>query len=66
MLSVDLFKTFIEYHSDAIDSVAQALQLTFLWHEQSCTCLFRRMRKMKSIDWYHAIQQTRLQLDLAK
>jgi hypothetical protein len=53
-------------HIDAIDSVAQALQLTFLWREQPCTCLFRRMRKMKSIDWYHAIQQVRLQSGLAK
>ena len=53
-------------HIDAIDSAAQALQITFLWHEQSCTCLFRRMRKTKSIDWYHAIQQVRLQSGLAK
>lgn len=51
---------------DAIDSVAQALQLTFLYREQPCTCLFRRMQKMKSIDWYHAIQQVRLQSGLAK
>jgi len=53
-------------HIDAIDSVAQALQLTFLWREQPCICLFRRMRKLKSIDWYHAIQKTRLQSGLAK
>jgi len=53
-------------HIDAIDSVAQALQLTFLWHEQPCTCLFRRMKKIKPIDWYHVIQQTRLQSGLAK
>jgi hypothetical protein len=53
-------------HIDAIDSVAQALQLTFLWGDQPCTCLFRRMRKMKAIDWYHAIQQVRLQFGLAK
>jgi hypothetical protein len=51
---------------DSIDSVAQALQLTFLWREQPCTCLFRRMKKMKAIDWYHAIQQVRLQSGLAK
>jgi hypothetical protein len=53
-------------HIDAIDSVAQALQLTFLWQEQPCTCLFRRMRTMKPVDWFHAIQQTRLQLGLVK
>jgi hypothetical protein len=53
-------------HIDAIDSAAQALQLTFLWGEQPCTCLFRRMRKMKPIDWYQAIQQVRLQSNLAK
>jgi hypothetical protein len=53
-------------HIDAIDSAAQALQLTFLWREQPCTCLFRRLRKMKSIDWFHVLQQTRLQLGLAK
>lgn len=53
-------------HIDAIDSVAQALQITFLWREQPCTCLFRRMQKMKAIDWYHAIQQVRLQSGLAK
>jgi hypothetical protein len=47
---------------DVIDSAAQALQITFLWHQKSCTCLFRRMRKVRPIDWYHAIQQKRLQL----
>ena len=49
-------------HIDVIDSAAQALQITFLWHQKSCTCLFRRMRKVRPIDWYHAIQQKRLQL----
>jgi hypothetical protein len=49
-------------HIDVIDSAAQALQITFSWHEQSCTCIFRRMRKVRPIDWYHAIQQNRLQL----
>lgn len=48
-------------HIDVIDSAAQALQITFSWHEQSCTCLFRRMRKVRPIDWYHVIQQKRLQ-----
>jgi hypothetical protein len=49
-------------HIDVIDNAAQALQITFSWREQSCTCLFRRMRKVRPIDWYHAIQQKRLQL----
>ena len=53
-------------HIDVIDSAAQALQLTFLWDKQPCTCLFRRMRRMKPIDWYQAIQQVRLQSNLAK
>jgi hypothetical protein len=52
-------------HIDVIDSAAQALQLTFSWQEQSCTCLFRRMKKMRAIDWYHAIQRNRLQCSLA-
>jgi hypothetical protein len=47
-------------HIDVIDSAAQALQITFLYCEQPCTCLFRRMRKVRPIDWYHAIQQARL------
>lgn len=48
-------------HIDVIDNAAQALQITFSWHEQLCTCLFRRMRKVRPIDWYHVIQQKRLQ-----
>jgi hypothetical protein len=53
-------------HIDAIDSAAQALQLTFLWGEQPCTCLFRKMRKMRPIDWYQAIQHVRLQPGVSK
>lgn len=51
---------------DAIDSTAQALQFDWLWNSQPCTCLFRRMRKVKAVDWYHAIQKTRLQFGLAR
>ena len=47
-------------HVEVIDSAAQALQLTFVWREQTCTCLFRQMRKVRPIDWYHAIQQAHL------
>ena len=51
---------------NVIDSAAQAIQLTFLWREQTCTCLFRRMKGMRPIDWYQAIQQARLQAGLVK
>ncbi len=53
-------------HSDTIDSAAQALQLEFLWRDQPCACLFRRMRKVRPIDWYHDIQQARLQSGLLR
>jgi hypothetical protein len=46
---------------DVIDSAAQAIQLTFLWRDQTCTCLFRSMKKMRPIDWYQALQQARSQ-----
>jgi hypothetical protein len=48
-------------HTDVIDSAAQAIQLTFQWRGQTCTCLFRRMKKMRPIDWYQALQQARFQ-----
>ena len=44
-------------HVDVIVSAAQALQLTFTWRGQNCVCLFRQMRKVRPIDWYHAIKQ---------
>jgi len=47
-------------HSGAIDNKAQALQLTFPWRGNSCTCLFRRMYKVRPIEWYQAIQTARL------
>ncbi|MDH5507294.1 MAG: hypothetical protein OEZ02_08745 [Anaerolineae bacterium] len=47
-------------HLGVIDSAAQALQLTFDLDGQPCTCLFRSMKDLRPIDWYHAIQQTRL------
>jgi hypothetical protein len=46
-------------HLEAIDSTAQALQITFSRSGENCTCLFRHMRKVRPIDWYHAIQQAR-------
>jgi hypothetical protein len=47
-------------HTEVIDSAAQALQMEFTWQSKECTCLFRRMRKVRPIDWYHTIQQIRL------
>jgi energy-coupling factor transporter transmembrane protein EcfT len=49
-------------HIDVIDSAAQALQITFSWRDQLCTCQFRHLRKVRPIDWYHLLQQKRLQL----
>lgn len=47
-------------HTEVIDSTAQAIQMEFTWQSKECTCLFRRMRKVRPIDWYHTIQQRRL------
>ena len=47
-------------HIGVIENAAQALQLHFLWHGQTCTCLFRRMFKVRPVEWYHAIQAVRL------
>lgn len=47
-------------HVEVIDITAQALQFEIHWRGQTCTCLFRRMRKVRPIDWYHALQQARL------
>jgi hypothetical protein len=52
-------------HIDVIDSTAQALQIEFLWRQQPCSCLFRRMRGVRPIDWFHALQQASLQLTSA-
>ena len=48
-------------HVDVIDSTAQALQLKLKYNEQEVACLFRRMKKVRPIDWYHAIQRARVQ-----
>ncbi len=49
--------------TEVIDSAAQALQLEISVNDKSYTCLFRRMKKMKPIDWYHTIQSARVKLD---
>jgi hypothetical protein len=47
-------------HMHAIDSTAQALQITFNMDGNEWTCLFKRMLKVRPIDWYHALQQARM------
>jgi len=49
-------------HIDVIDSAAQALQITFKYQDREFTCLFRRMRKVHPIDWYHELQKAQWQL----
>jgi hypothetical protein len=46
-------------HIDVIDSAAQALQVTVAANGKEYTCLFRRLRKVRAIDWYHAIQKAK-------
>jgi hypothetical protein len=46
-------------HFEVIDSTAQALELVFTRNGETWTCLFKQMRKIRPIDWYHAIQQAR-------
>jgi len=46
-------------HIDVIDSAAQALQVTVTLNGKEYTCLFRRLRKVRVIDWYHAIQKAK-------
>jgi len=47
-------------HIEVIDSAAQALQLTFTREGAVWTCLFKQMRKVRPVDWYHALQQARM------
>ena len=48
-------------HVDVVDSTAQAIQLILKYDQQEIACLFRRMKKVRPIDWYHAIQKSRSQ-----
>jgi hypothetical protein len=50
-------------HLDTVDSTAQALQLTLKYGNGEFDCLLRRMRKARPIDWYHAIQKNRIQVN---
>jgi hypothetical protein len=49
-------------HIDTVDSAAQALQITLKYDEREITCLFRKMRKVRPIDWYHEFQKAQWQL----
>ena len=44
---------------DVIDNTAQALQISFQRQRLDCICSFRRMYKVRPIEWYHAIQKAR-------
>ena len=47
-------------HIGVADNTAQAMQLTFNFRGNPCTCVFRRMYKVRAIEWYQAIQKARL------
>jgi hypothetical protein len=47
-------------HTGIVDSTAQAMQVHFILHGQACTCLFRRMVKVRAVGWYQAIQKARM------
>lgn len=47
-------------HAGVIDSTAQSLQVRFMLRGQACTCLFRRMYKVKAVGWYQAIEAARM------
>jgi len=46
-------------HVGVIDNTAQALEISFQRQNTDCTCSFRRMYKVRPIEWYHAIQKAR-------
>ena len=47
-------------HMDVVDSAAQALQIAFVHGDQEFTALFRSMKKLRPVDWYHILQKARL------
>ncbi len=47
-------------HVGVIDNTAQALQISFQRQNVECVCSFRRMYKIRPIEWYQAIQKARL------
>jgi len=46
-------------HIGVVDNTAQSLQIVFQQGGKTYTCLFRRMYKVKPIEWYQAIQSPR-------
>jgi hypothetical protein len=46
-------------HIGVLDSNAQALQISFQRKDVAYSCSFRRMMKVRPIEWYHAIQKAR-------
>ena len=48
-------------HLEAVDSAAQALQLSIKYGDFAYDCLLRSMKKVRPMDWYHAIQKARIQ-----
>jgi len=46
-------------HLDTVDTTAQALQLSYKFQDKEFTCLFRRMLKLRPVDWYHELQKAR-------
>lgn len=48
-------------HAGVIDNNAQALQITFNRRNVECLASFRRMYKVRPVEWYHAIQKARFE-----
>lgn len=47
-------------HVGVIDNTAQALQITIKRQNMEYTCSFRRMYKVRPIEWFHVIQAARV------
>jgi hypothetical protein len=47
-------------HTDVVDSTAQAFQLSVSARGTTYTCSFRRMYKVRAIEWYRALEAARL------
>ena len=47
-------------HVGVIDNTAQALQISIMRQNIDYTCSFRRMYKLRPIEWFHVIQKARL------
>lgn len=52
-------------HIDVIDPTAQALQLGINRQGNRWGCLFTRMRSVRAIEWYHAIQKAKVSHETA-